>query len=62
VASHRNLSGLRSFVSAASRYEGAAELGPALRVATGALLQRSYGLDHDILALRDRAHLLAGRR
>src|SRR5262249_35726439 len=56
VRLHRRLMGLRSSFR---RLEGDGEgLSPALRLATARLLQRLDGLDHDVVAMRERAHLL----
>jgi len=57
VRLHRHLARLRTsfrrFESEAGR-----ELSASLHLATGRLLQRLDGLDHDIIAMRDRSHLL----
>jgi zinc transporter len=54
---HRQLAGLRSIFHRLER-EGVERLKPTLRVAASRLAQRLDALDHDIVELRDRAHLL----
>jgi zinc transporter len=57
VRLHRQLSGLRVVFHRAER-NGMHSLSPALRIATAALVQRLDGLDHEVIGMRDRAHLL----
>jgi zinc transporter len=57
VQIHRQLSGLRTLFHRLER-EGVDRLKPTLRFAAGRLAQRLDALDHDIVELRDRAHLL----
>lgn len=57
VRLHRQLARLRTSFRR-FELEAGDELGAGLRLATGRLLQRLDGLDHDIVAMRDRAHLL----
>jgi zinc transporter len=57
VQIHRQLSGLRTLFHRLER-EGVERLKPTLRFAAGRLAQRLDALDHDIVELRDRAHLL----
>jgi zinc transporter len=57
VRLHRHLSRLRTSFRR-FEIEMGRELDMTLRLATGRLLQRLDGLDHDIIAMRDRAHLL----
>lgn len=54
---HRQLAGLRTLFHRLER-EGTAGLEPPLRLSAGALAQRLDALDHDIVEMRHRAHLL----
>src|SRR5262249_35913561 len=54
---HRRLVGLRSLFQRLER-EMAGAPNRALRVTATGLVQRLDGLDHEVVALRDRAHLL----
>jgi zinc transporter len=57
VRLHRQLSGLRVVFHRLER-SGTDSLSPALRIATAGLVQRLDGLDHEVIGMRDRAHLL----
>jgi zinc transporter len=57
VRLHRQLSGLRVVFHRLER-NGTERLSPALRIATAGLVQRLDGLDHEVVGMRDRAHLL----
>jgi zinc transporter len=57
VRLHRQLSGLRVVFHRLER-NGAERLNPQLRIATAGLVQRLDGLDHAVIGMRDRAHLL----
>jgi zinc transporter len=57
VRLHRQLAGLRALFHRTERDLGGAA-NPRLRLETVRLLQRLDGLDHEIVALRDRAYLL----
>jgi zinc transporter len=57
VRLHRQLGGLRTLLLRLERQEHA-NLSPACRLATGALAQRLDGLDHEVVAMRDRARML----
>ena len=57
VRLHRQLAGLRSLFHRIER-NGTLSSTPLLQVATTALVQRLDGLDHEVIAMRDRAHLL----
>ena len=57
VRLHRQLSGLRVVFHRLER-SGTENLSPALRIATAGLVQRLDGLDHEVIGMRDRAHLL----
>ncbi len=54
---HRLLSGLRALFHRLER-DGTDELIPPLRLAAGRIAQRLDALDHDIVEMRHRAHLL----
>jgi zinc transporter len=54
---HRQLAGLRTLFHRLER-DGTDELKPPLRLAASKLAQRLDGLDHDIVEMRHRAHLL----
>jgi zinc transporter len=54
---HRQLSGLRTLFHRLER-EGTDDLKPPLRIAAGKLAQRLDALDHDVVEMRHRAHLL----
>ena len=54
---HRQLSGLRTLFHRLER-DGTDDLKPPLRLAAGKLAQRLDALDHDIVEMRHRAHLL----
>lgn len=57
VRLHRQLLGLRTLFHRIER-EGTGDLKPALCLAAGKLAQRLDGLDHEIVAMRERARLL----
>jgi zinc transporter len=57
VRLHRQLAGLRTLFHRLEREEGDGLHGP-LRDCAGKLAQRLDGLDHDIIGIRERAHLL----
>jgi zinc transporter len=57
VRLHRQLSGLRAVYHRLER-NGTERLSPELRIATAGLVQRLDGLDHEVIGMRDRAHLL----
>jgi zinc transporter len=57
VRLHRQLGGLRSLLLRLERQEPGG-LSPSIRLATSALAQRLDGLDHEIVAMRDRARML----
>jgi zinc transporter len=57
VRLHRQLAGLRTLFHRIEKEMGG-EIDPRLRIATSRLLHRLDGLDHDIIAMRDRAFLL----
>jgi zinc transporter len=57
VRLHRQLSGLRIVFHRLER-SATQDLVPGLRIATTALVQRLDGLDHEVVEMRDRAHLL----
>jgi zinc transporter len=57
VRLHRQLSGLRALFHRLERQE-ADGLNPPLRLAAGRIAQRLDGLDHEIIALRERTRLL----
>ena len=57
VRLHRQLSGLRVVFHRLERQD-VDELRPALRIAAGRIAQRLDGLDHEVIALRERTRLL----
>jgi len=57
VRLHRQLGGLRNLLLRLERQDHAT-LNPAIRISAGTLAQRLEGLDHDIVAMRDRARML----
>lgn len=57
VRMHRQLTGLRALFHRIERTMGDAPSG-ALRITAAGLVQRLDGLDHEVVAIRDRAHLL----
>lgn len=57
VRLHRQLLGLRTLFHRIER-EGTGDLAPPLCIAAGRLAQRLDGLDHEIVAMRERARLL----
>lgn len=57
VRLHRQLGGLRTLLLRLERHEPTA-LCPSIRLSTAVLAQRLEGLDHEIVAMRDRARML----